>query len=183
MKIMHVCRGLLVAMAWMAFSPGFAGAAPMTYSINQPGWSFSPYVWGIGSTPWYPGGVVSGFFEGEDLNHDGHISFAAGEVTGYQISYSGNSFIPAFTHSLADLQYLDYPLGSAGFQPGILYSSGSGFIYDADDRVLGLPDLSVVSTTASFAAVSPVPAPATLSLVLPGLLFMAFRTTRRPAIA
>jgi len=178
MKKIHTRLGRFAVMAGLALSAGSASATPMTYSIYQPGWSFSPYVWGIGSTPWYAGGIVSGLFEGEDLNHDGHIEFAAGEVTRYEISYSGNSFIPAFTHTLNDLLYLDYTLGSGGFRPSILYSFGSGYIYDADDHILGLPDLSVVSTTASDATVSPVPAPATPFLVLSGLLLMLLRSRR-----
>lgn len=175
MKKIYARFGRLAAMVGLALSAGFACATPMTYSIYQPGWSVSPYVWGIQSPPWYVGGVVSGLFEGEDLNQNGHIELAEGEVSRYEISYSGNSFIPVFTHSLNDLLYLDYTLGSGGFGPSFLYSFGSGYIYDADDRILGLPDLSVVSTTASHAIVSPIPTPATLCLLLPGLLFIAFR--------
>ena len=176
MKTMNAYLGRFAAIVGMAMYVGFAYSTPMTYSIDQPGWSFSPYVFGIGSTPWYAGGVVSGFFAGEDLNQDGHIVFADGEVTGYEISYSGNSFIPAFTHSLSDLLYFDYTVGSGGFRPSFpLYSFGSGYFYDADDHILGLPDLSVVSTTASDATVSVIPAPATIALVLPGLLFLALR--------
>lgn len=175
MKRMNARLGRFATMVGMVLYVGFSNATPMTYSIYQPGWSFSPYVFGIGSTPWYAGGVVTGLFAGEDMNHDGHIVFADGEITGYEISYSGNSFIPAFTHSLDDLVNLDYTLGSGGFRPSFLYSFGSGYIYDADDHVLGLPDLSIFSTTASDATVSAIPAPATLFLVLPGLLFLALR--------
>lgn len=173
MKRMHARLGRLAAVAGMALYAGFTSATPITYSIHQPGWAL--------------GGEVNGMFEGEDLNHDGHIELAAGEVSRYEISFVGGWFIPAFTHTLNDLLYFDYTLGSGGFRPSFpLYSLGAGYFYDADDHAIGsltggMFGLTGYNWTVSDATVLPVPAPATLPLVLPGLLFLAFGSLKRSA--
>ncbi|AOY57286.1 hypothetical protein [Desulfococcus multivorans] len=118
-------------------------AIPTTYSISQSGWS--------------SGGTVTGFFSGEDLDHDGYINLANGEVDSYQIEFSGNTLVAAFTHTLADLQYFNYTVGSSGFGPSFpLYSFGSGYSYDADDGLISLHDLSVSTFTPNHALVKPV---------------------------
>lgn len=170
--------GRVVAVISLALSGGFACAMPMTYSIYQPG--FGAFGVGPNGPGWgLGGGFVTGLFEGEDLNHDGFIELAAGELTRYEISFSGDEFIPAFSHSLDDLLYFNYTVGSSGFRPSFpLYSFGSGYSYDADDYIIGVQNYSRLTTTVSNATVSRIPAPATLFLVLPGLLFMALHARR-----
>lgn len=149
-------------------------ANPLTYSISQSGWS--------------SGGVVSGYFSGEDLNHDGYINLASGEVDTYQISFSGNFFVSSFTHTLADLEFFSYTVGSTGFRPSFpLYSCGSGYFYDADDYTIGncvngLPILAfnATTTTAENALVSAaVPEPTTMSIVAVGLVVLTGMLRRR----
>jgi hypothetical protein len=167
-SLRHVTAVLAVAL-----SSKLACAAPITYSINQTGWNF--------------GGVVAGEFEGEDFNQNGHLELDAGEITRYEINFSGGLTIPAFTHTLNDLLYFDYTLGSGGFRPSFpLYSLGSGYSYDADDYLIASPEfwstpgsLSYTwtannATVSNDAMASHIPSPATLALVVPGLLFLAF---------
>lgn len=131
-------------------------ANPITYSISQSGWS--------------NGGTVTGFFSGEDRDHDGNINLASGEVDSYQMEFSGNTLVSAFTHTLTDLLFFNYTVGSTGFKPSFpLYSFGSGYFYDADDHLIGLPDLSVATFAADDAQVRFVPEPTTIPLVAIGL--------------
>jgi hypothetical protein len=168
-----VSLGLVAAAFAVALSSKLGCAAPITYSINQTGWNL--------------GGVVSGEFEGEDLNQNGHLELAAGEITRYEINFSGGLSIPAFTHTLNDLLYFDYTLGSGGFRPSFpLYSLGSGYSYDADDYIIASPEFWSTPGSPSYtwtasnakvsndAMVSRIPAPETLALVVPGLLFLAY---------
>lgn len=139
--------------------------ATTTYSISQSGWS--------------NGATVTGFFSGEDLNHDGYIALVNGEVDAYQITFSGNALIPNFTHSLADLQFFRYTIGSPGFRPSFpLYSFGSGYFYDADDYLIGLPNLSVTTFTHQNAMVS-IPEPTTVSIFVAGLIGLTVLSHRR----
>lgn len=144
--------GLLVA-AFGLFFAAQAQAAPTTYLIVQEGWE--------------GGARVTGQFSGEDLNNDGFINHANGEVSAYQISFSGNAKVPAFTHGLNDLQFFRYTVGTPGFRPSSpLYSFGSTYMYDADDYIIGYPDLSVATQTTQNAQVV---ALGTTQVAVPGL--------------
>jgi hypothetical protein len=57
------------------------------------------------------GGTISGTFTGADLDANGQLSSFAGEITAYSATFSGNSFVPAFTHTFADLIGLVFDLG------------------------------------------------------------------------
>lgn len=75
-----------------------AHAQPTIFDFFQPGFS--------------EGAVVSGFFVAEDLDGDGRIS-TLGEVTevsDFQLSFSGNSRVPAFSLGPDDLEGLVYVL-------------------------------------------------------------------------
>ena len=151
----HTTR--LVVFASFVLAATQVHAIPTTYSISQSGWS--------------SGGTVTGFFSGEDLDHDGYINLANGEVDSYQIEFSGNPLVAAFTHTLADLQFFNYTVGSPGFGPSVpLYSFGSGYFYDADDHLIGLPDLSVTTFATNDALVKPVPESMTIHLIAVGLV-------------
>lgn len=143
-----------------------ADAIPIAYSISQSGWS--------------GGGSVMGSFSGEDLNNDGYIDLASGEVSAYEISFSGNAFVPTFTHTLADLEFFTYTVGSSGFRPSFpLFSYGSGYFYDADDHLIGLPDLSVTTSATEDAKVKEIPEPATISIIAVGLVALTAVPRRR----
>ncbi len=58
------------------------------------------------------GGTISGTFTGVDSNIDGSISSVDGEVSGYTLSFTGNSAIGGFTHSYTNLGILIYKDGS-----------------------------------------------------------------------
>ena len=157
----------LVVLSGFLLTVTKASGNPTLYALSQAGWS--------------GGGEVSGYFAGEDLNHDGYINLADGEVSSYQITLSGNSVFPDFTHTLGNLQFFRYAVGSTGFRPSFpLFSVGSGLIYDADDHVIGLPDLSVAIVTSQDARVTAVPEPATPCIIALGLVSMAAALRRRP---
>jgi hypothetical protein len=83
------------------------------------------------------GSHVEGTFSGEDINRDGYINLADGEVRSYEIRFSGNSLFPNFSHGLSDLRFFRYILGTTGFRPSYpLYSENGEYSYDADDYTI-----------------------------------------------
>ena len=68
------------------------------------------------------GGTISGTFTGADLDSNGQLSSFAGEITAYSATFSGNAFVPAFTHTFADLIGLVFDLG----QDSLLGNGTSG---------------------------------------------------------
>ena len=56
------------------------------------------------------GATVSGTFTGEDLDGNGQLSSFDGEITDFQMSFSGNSVVAAFSLGFAELFGLVYDL-------------------------------------------------------------------------
>ena len=83
----------------------------------------------------------------------------------YRVKFVGSIFTPDFTHTLSDLSFFRYTIGSAGFPPSFpMFSSGNGLAYDADDRVIfgtgrvvSSPTCVYVEATQQFAFVTRVP--------------------------
>jgi hypothetical protein len=91
--------GIATVAAAITLTATHQAASAASFSFSQGGYS--------------EGASVTGMFTGEDLDNDGVInSFIPGEVTGYTISFSGNSLVPAFSHGLPELFGLIYFLGS-----------------------------------------------------------------------
>ena len=180
-------RILIPVMAMVLTSmtlPGHAGV--MAYKISQDGWS----VPGFPNIP--SGGRIFGSFSGEDLNHDGFIELEDGEVNSYLVKFVDSLFTPDFTHTLDNLSFFRYDLGSVGFPPSFpLFSSGNGLGYDADDRVIfgpvgcSAPDCVYVESTSQPAFVTRISEPTILSLMAFGVLFFlgaSFAGRRAPAV-
>lgn len=83
---------------------GVAQAAPTQYLFSQTGFQDD--------------GVVLGSFVGEDLNGDGRLSSVDHEIQDFLLSFNGNSIIPGFTHTQADLFALSLDV------PGTLLGDG-----------------------------------------------------------
>lgn len=99
---------------------------------------------------WQGGGTVIGEFVGEDRNRDGFIDLNQGEVLSYSVTFSGNNLVPKFTHSLNDLKYFRYTIGSSGFRPSYPLSSDNGVtLYDADDYSIMYKDELIGATTSA----------------------------------
>lgn len=58
----------------------------------------------------FTGGVISGSFDGTDSNSNGWLEMS--ELTSFALSYSGDAVIPAFSHTLSDVNFFNYLLGS-----------------------------------------------------------------------
>ena len=138
----------------LVFTTMLSVASGKEYKFTQDGWhlAFSPF------TP--SGGKIIGSFSGDDLNNNGIIELANNEVTSYLVEFTGSIFTQDFTHTLDDLFFFEYTIGSTGFPPSFpLYSAGGGFGYDADDRaILELPGSIFLEVTLQPALIVPVPA-------------------------
>lgn len=76
-----------------------------TYDFHQAGYS--------------SGGAVSGYFSGTDLNGDGYINGAHGEIDDFQLSFAGNAAVSAF-----NIDYGDF-LQTLAIGWGLIYRLGS----------------------------------------------------------
>jgi hypothetical protein len=96
MKFKHTCLHLAAA-AWLALSSAQANAT--TFAFEQSGYQ--------------GGGLVSGTFDGADLNGDGFISFFDdGEVSNLLLNFNGTDLIGSFSHTTADVAGLVWNVSS-----------------------------------------------------------------------
>jgi len=178
----HVLRTACVAAAI-----GVAVALPAradTFSLSQGG---------------YTGGAfISGFFSGDDLDHDGWL--LGYEITNFSLSFSGNEIVAAFTHSFANgsgFSNIAYELGTGaitGGQYGGLATRGgvgqnefpgdirySAWEWEAENLpgVVADLDSGLMDPTDQTLRVTAVPEPGTYALMLAGLAGMGFVVRRR----
>ena len=148
-----------------------------TYSLSQGGYT--------------GGGTISGSFTGVDLDNDGQILSFLGEITNYNISFSGDSIVPNFNHNYSDLFGLVYNVGSGriddasnGFGVGVAsnWLGTVGFDYASGYGPTGgiggiVRDISTQATsvTGEFVTVSSVPEPGSIPLLLAGGLLLTLR--------
>lgn len=60
------------------------------------------------------GGSFSGYFEGSDLDGDGILSLADGEITAFELHWQDDAYIAPFTLGLDDLYGFVWKLGRPG---------------------------------------------------------------------
>lgn len=154
-----------VAVGLMALGSSSAMATP--YSFSQGGYT--------------GGGVIAGSFDATDIDSNGQISSFAGEVSGFSLSFSGDSIVVDFTHALSDLSGLVYDLGSGFIGDGAVgavegmasnwgglfgfdFASGLGPTAGFGGRVIDI-STGATSSTTELIAISTVPEPATSSIV------------------
>ena len=175
--------------AAMALSiTGAAHAAPQTFEFHQGGFS--------------GGGVIEGFFVGEDLDGNGEISSFFGEVTDFEATWSGDSLVPDTSFGLSDLFGLVYELdgdigdGTAFDVEGILADNGD-FDYATGPGPLALCDglticgeifdfaTGAVSETTELVIVGPkappIPLPAAAYLFVPAIAGLRFLRRKQAA--
>jgi hypothetical protein len=111
MKLFNGMISIVTACALFMMSQS---ASAIPYTFTQDGFS--------------EGATITGMFAGDDLNNDGQLVFGPGsELTDFSMSFSGNSIIPAFTLTLADLWGFVYDIGTPFLGDGITgYVEGIG---------------------------------------------------------
>lgn len=166
-------------LAVLSLLPATAFAGPLTFTFEQTGFSENA--------------VISGWFNGTDLDDNGQLSFLDGEIDDFYVSFSGNSFVPMFELLFADLSYLVYNLhdgylGNLFDDEGIEaigvtheYAAGPAIFFSEcgigfDCAYVAGPEFSNVDFSAASIAVSE---PATTMLLLTGLLGAGLIRRRR----
>ncbi len=100
-----------------------AAAQQQTFTFSQGGFA--------------EGATVSGSFSGEDLDSDGQLASFNGEISDFQMSFSGNSVVPAFSLGFAELN-------------GLVYDLNGGPL--GDGQVLGIEGIAADDATFSYQA-------------------------------
>lgn len=138
-------------------------------------------------TGYEQGASISGSFEATDLNANGQLvgsiftNFA--EITAFTVSFSGNSLVSAFTHTLSDLSYLGFipaisTIGSTSTEgiatnwfgtSGFYYVSGVGPTGEVGGYVQN-NDTGLWSHTENLINVSAVPVPGAVWLFASALV-------------
>lgn len=112
------------------------------------------------------GGIVSITFEGTDLNGDGRLTYMyndPGEITDFTLTFSGDSTVGDFLHTLRDVYGIVYDIGSAyigdrssifaegiasnwGGITGFDYAAGWGPTQSLGGRIIDLATGAISST-------------------------------------
>lgn len=87
----------------MAYYPAMADS--VTFSFSQAGFG--------------EGAFVSGTFTGQDIDGNGQLSSSDGEIIGFDMAFSGNSLVSAFTLDVSDLNGLVYDLDGGPLGDGL----------------------------------------------------------------
>ena len=88
----------------IAYYPAIADS--VTFSFSQAGFG--------------EGAFVSGVFTGQDSNGNGQLSTSDGEIIEFDLAFSGNSLVSAFTLGVSDLNALAYDLDGGPLGDGLV---------------------------------------------------------------
>lgn len=124
------------------------------------------------------GAEVTGSFSGTDLDGNGQLSWFAGEVTAFEMSFSGNGLVDAFSLDFANLFGLVFDLdGDIG--DGLdLDVEGIGAFSDTHFYAVGPGPFAFCDGVGDCGVVQEVPEPASLALIGLGLLLVGLGRRR-----
>lgn len=136
-------RALTILMVAGLFLSASAAQA-LQYTFTQDGWE--------------GGALVTGSFEGVDLNNDGFIAgnlySNMNEITAFSMSYSGSASVEAFSQTLTDLDYFSWKISTNeigdDYSPTVGLSEGIATRWFAQSGLQYLAGLGVNSMEASW---------------------------------
>lgn len=117
-------RAAVAGVALAAAAPAAAGYDTSTALISVADLGAGNYSFTQGD--WYGGGLVTGFFSGQDLDGNLQLDWEAGEISGFSFDFSGNGYVQAFTLGFADLLGLVYDLDGGPLGDGYLGDYAEG---------------------------------------------------------
>lgn len=103
----------------LASSAGAASVSGSTYTFLQEGFS--------------QGATIAGSFSGTDLDGNGRLSHGAGEIDGFNLTFTGNALVGPFTLGMGDLIALVWDIGSSHLGDGV----GDGSLFDGEVLLAG----------------------------------------------
>lgn len=155
-------------------------AQAATYSFSQGGFD--------------GGASVTGNFSGVDLNSNGFLDYNSGEISSFNLSFSGGTIVPAFSLGLNDLAGLVYQLNGTNFMgDNGVFNTGEGIValgatysYFSGIGPLGVTGGQIVdasfnplTSTTSLVSVTAVPEPESFAMMLAGLGLIGLMVRRR----
>jgi hypothetical protein len=170
---------IVMLYALLSAAPLHAAITNTTESATVTGGPGS-FSYSIGG--WDGGGTVTGSFDGFDLDSNGQLSFFAGEITGFTMSYSGGSIVDPISFSFGDLFGFVYDLDGGPLGDGLTldiegiaaFSAGGTFLFGP-----GPVGECGIGEVCGFIETSSVPEPSSLALALTSLGLFVVSQRRR----
>jgi hypothetical protein len=167
MRIASRIGAIAAAAAIACAAPAFAGVdfSDQLVQVSQ----ISPGMFDFSEGGFSAGAKVTGSFAGTDLDGNGQLSSFEGEVTAFDMAFSGNAEVFAFTRGLPDLFGLVYDLNGGPLGDGTTGDVEGIGVFTLPGYIVGPGPLgNVCDGTNVCGEVFSVPEPATWAILLLG---------------